>query len=382
MNLLHNTDLILKTNSTNSKKTIILTNKRYIYKSKVDRLDFSEIRRICTFINLIKNKHSLALAPIVLDLGEIEFVDKLTFVILECICYDLVVVRDCKLKVIFNCKHNIYNEGIRFSGLVYLNGVDYNKFVKFFLNHIYDTHYRMVIKSNGKDTDLAFKVQDIEYFLRNIGISDEYCDSVSNVVGELIDNALEHGESDCLVDIDVTSEYVKNGEEKNDNTYCGINIVVLNFSNKNFGDELKDKFNSIADINKLPSRYLDVSRAKEEHTKYFDSIYSIDDFYAVASFQNKISGRKKSITGGTGLTQLIKILEDKADDANCYVIFKNKAIKFKKECLVRDDDEWVGFNKVNNFFQSAPDKDCYCCSGINMPGMAYNLNIVVEKRES
>ena len=46
---------------------------------------------------------------------------------------------------------------------------------------------------------------------------------------------------------------------------------------------------------------------------------------------------------------------------------------------MRDNNEWVGFNRVNNFFKSVPDKDCYCYSGIYMPGMAYNLNIVVEK---
>lgn len=379
MENLSHADLLLKANLTSSRKTLVMNNKKYVYKCNVNRLDFTEIKKICIFINLIKNKHSLSLSPIIIDLGKIEFVDKLSFVLLECICYDLIKLQKCRLQVIFNCKHNIYNEGIRFSGLKFLNGLDNDKFIKSFLNDIFATHYRMVVNVEGKETDIAIKVQDIDVFLRNIGISDNYCDLVSNVVGELIDNAIEHGQSDCLVDIDVTSEYVKNANDESNSKYCGINIVVVNFSNKNFGDELKDKLLDVSEINELPSIYMEVKRAKDIHEKYFDNTYNIDDFYAVASFQNKISGRKKSVTGGTGLTQLIKVLEDNADDSNCYVIFKNKSIRFKRECLLRDNNEWVGFNRVNNFFKSVPDKDCYCYSGIYMPGMAYNLNIVVEK---
>ena len=65
------------------------------------------------------------------------------------------------------------------------------------------------------------------------------------------------------------------------------------------------------------------------HESFFDSDYIQEDFFNVASFQHKISGnRKKTYTGGTGLTQLLHLLENYAEAHKCYFISGKRGLWF------------------------------------------------------
>lgn len=50
----------------------------------------------------------------------------------------------------------------------------------------------------------------------------------------------EHARSDCLIDIDVQEDFMKEGAPAEE-SYYGVNIVVVNYSDILLGDELKVK---------------------------------------------------------------------------------------------------------------------------------------------
>ena len=94
----------------------------------------------------------------------------------------------------------------------------------------------------------------------------------------------------------------------------------------------------------LEDRYKKVQEAYEYHKKYFNDDYMKEDFFNIAAYQHKISGREKIVeTGGTGLTKLISSLEKKADSHQCYVLSGNRGIFFKQDYLEYNDDRLIGF---------------------------------------
>ena len=77
----HNSGEPIKKIKTNSQKT-------YIYTTRSQQVDLLEIKRIINFLYSIKCRHKLSFFPIVIDLGKnIVIEDKLTYILLECICY-------------------------------------------------------------------------------------------------------------------------------------------------------------------------------------------------------------------------------------------------------------------------------------------------------
>lgn len=241
-------ELLFKENEISTKKKCPkIVNKQYTYKSHSQKVNINEIKKILLFLSAIKKSHKLSLLPIFLDLGNGGFEDKLSYILLECIAYHLIEKEKCKLRLNFYCKHTIFNEGIKSSYLSKIDGSQKNNndFVKKFKKEIYKSHYRNVVDLKSfKDGDVSRIVQDVDSFLKPFNIAKEYRDSVSDVVGELIDNALEHSKSDCLIDLDVTKNYVNN-TNADDGLYCGVNIVILNFSEFLLGDKLLKKIKQI-----------------------------------------------------------------------------------------------------------------------------------------
>ena len=119
------------------------------------------------------------------------------------------------------------------------------------------------------------------------------------------------------------------------NVYCGVNIVVLNFSDILLGNGVAKKIQytiSLKQADKVVNqRYLDVLSAREYHSNYWDENYDESDFNVIASFQHKISCRlDRFSTGGTGLTQLIRGLEDESDAYECYMLSGSRKVNFIK----------------------------------------------------
>ena len=377
----HNTGDPIKKIKTNSQKT-------YIYTTRSQKVDLFEIKRIINYLYSIRCRHRLSFFPIVIDLGKnIVIEDKLTYILLECICYHLIVKERCNLSLKFHCPHTIYNEGIKTSYLKYINGTKngMTTFASHFHSEIKGSHFRRIIQSedfNGEQT--ARTVQDIDSFLKFYLIQKSYRDRVSEIVGELIDNSLEHSLSDCLIDIDVTTDYEKNEDPSSENLYCGVNIVVLNFSDILLGDGVAKKIQYTMQLDQeakpINQRYRDVLDARKHHANYWDENYSENDFNIIASFQHKISCRlDRFSTGGTGLTQLIRGLEDESDAYECYMLSGSRKVNFIKSMLTYDENNWVGFKSEGDFLRHIPSSQCITNSDLYFPGTAYNLNFVMKR---
>lgn len=378
-----NLELLFLSNNNGFKPKVTLSKKKYRYNSTVKIIGFHEIKNILIFLDYIKKRHQLAWQPIIIDLRSGVFSYKLVYVILECIIDYLIVEEKCRIYLLIKEEYNILNEGLKNSCLCYIANGKYRveDFCNTFYSDIFFFHYRSIIYQDTARADIAsIKVQDVDNYLKHCGIKNEYCrDIISNVVGELMDNALEHSDSDCLVDIDITDEYSKKNE---DGTFYAVNIVVLNYSKVLIGDKLSSKLSElrVEDVEDS-ERYKNVIEARKYHSAYWNDSYTENDFYKLASFQHKISGRKEILaTGGTGLTQLINALEEKADEYSCFVMSGNKIINFHKNCIVNNNG-WVGFNESNNFLGDIPDKETLETSSLYFPGTAYNLTFILKQEE-
>lgn len=75
---------------------------------------------------------------------------------------------------------------------------------------------------------------------------------MAEFLGELVGNANEHTNTDCILDIDVTEpKYVKKNDDPN-KLFYGLNVAVVNFSNILLGDGIKKL---LANNNILEGRY-------------------------------------------------------------------------------------------------------------------------------
>lgn len=356
--------------------------KDYYYVSGCKEIDLYEIGRIISFIESIAKQHSLAILPIRINLGERIFTDKFSYIVLESLLHCLITKYRCKIETIFTCPHNIFNEGIQNSCLIYsgIDSVARQRFVSKYDRHISRTHYRKILTKDAKPQEISLIAQEIDSFLKFNNIIDECRNTVGMIVAELADNASEHAETECLIDVDVTKDYFKMGQVVNDDIYRGVNIVVMNYSDALLGTLLKSKLNNLSeDFIEKNERYKKVIEALNFHSRFWNEHYTESDFFTLASFQDKISGRSHSVTGGKGLTELIKTLEIKSDSYFCYCLSGDKIIKLRKEYIIYNQDKWIGFNKENDFFTTLPDKDCIIKSPFYFPGTAYNLNFVLKQ---
>lgn len=340
-----------------------------------------DIRRMIGFTNEVIHRYNKVKIPLHFVLDGETFIDKLTYVFLECICYYL-ICKGYPVQIFMNVKCEIGIEGIGSSPLLLLNDTKLKSvrlFPEKFKKDIYGNHFRRIITSYDMSTNIIGNIYtEIDTFLKIFEVTDDFRDKVALTIAELAGNAIEHAETDCLLDIDVTTAYEKKGDEKR-RQYYGVNIAVVNFSKKLLGDDLNNKLLNSNDKN-IQKRYAKVLEAYNYHSQYFDTEYLVEDFFNITSFQHKISGRKNvdGETGGTGLTLLIKSLQELSEAYRCYVISGNRCINFQHKFLEYDKDNWIGFNEDNNFFTAVPNKELVTECLIYMPGTAYNLNFVMK----
>lgn len=379
---MENLNLLFERNNIHNNKKLHLKKNKLVYTIKDEVFDIRTVKKIINFVNTLIKVYGNIKIPIVLLLECKSVIDKLSYVLFECICYYLLNEREQSISIMWNPKTNICTEGMGYSVLNLLKKCDNKiklKFVKEFSDHLYKNHYRKLVDIRQKhDGDYLSKLlTNIDIFLKSFDIDGTYRDSISEVISELIGNACEHSDSNCLFDLDVTTDYCK---VDSSGKYFGINVAIVCFSDILIGDGIKSK---IFDEKFLKGRYNVVKDAYNNHKKFFSDMYKEEDFFNIAAFQHKISGRKKhSETGGTGLTKLIKSLQEKSDATNCYLVSGNRALFFHQDFLIYDNNKWIGFNEENNFLDCAPDERIldYCC--VYMPGIAYNLNFVVKKGDA
>lgn len=348
--------------------------KQWYYNLSVNKYFCGDhIYEILHVINYCMRKYGGAKFPIVIKCGRFEFYDKLVYVILECICYYMLVERRQKIVLLFDAHHTIWSEGIMFSPLRYLRSQ--NDFINHFSGDLDGRHYRKIVPQIADDkSDLSKLMQDISCFLVNNGVSENSSDDLAEVLTELVGNSREHAHTDTLIDIDLTNTtYSKEGDE---NVYYGMNTAILNFSNELFYAPLKYKMEKKLE---LTDKYKLVKTAYNYHKDFFNVEYEEKDFYSISSFQDKISGSIIKEMGGRGLTTLITALEEKADTHLCYMLSGNTILFLINEMLGSDDNHFVGFNKDSNYLTGIPDPEVIQKIPTFFPGTAYNLSFVIRK---
>lgn len=355
--------------------------------SVMERRPFSgiEINKIIGIINCAHEKYRNLKFSVILDLDKTVFIDKLTYVFLECICYILIVKYRHPVHISMREIKDIGTSGITSSPLLLLNTnkrENMLKFVEKFKFDIFHNHFRRVISGKDKENTnfLGELYKEIDTFLNAFGVENECRDKIGLVVTELVGNACEHAKSECLIDIDVAPDYQKYKKDElvDNNSYYGINITIVNFSEKLLGDDIKTNILN-KNVENFDDRYKQIFEAYSIHSKNFDELYSDEDFRNITVFQNRISGRgENQATGGTGLTNLIHSLEERSDMYRCYVISGKKSLNFYKELLIYNKDGWIGFNEKNDYINCLPKEGVIGESFIYMPGTAYNLNFVMQ----
>lgn len=344
-----------------------------------------QIEQIIQIINAAHKKYGKLKFSINFFLGRVRFIDKLTYVFFECICYYLIEKCGHPVQVYMSVDIDIGTDGVVSSPLKLLNATKVENIRKYpskFKFDIYGFHYRRVVNGVDKENTnyLGDLDKEISDFLKYFSIDDECRNEVGTVIAELVGNASEHARTECLIDIDVAPDYKRYDEngENDGNYYYGINIAVINFSDKLLGDDIRT--NVIEAKNRNNNiRYNKVLEAYEYHSAEFGNNYTEEDFCNITTFQTKISGREdKYDTGGTGLTVLIRSLEKKSEKHKCYVISGKRCVNFFEQLLEYDKEGWIGFNDKNDYFKDTPEEDVVNDSLIYMPGTAYNFNFVMK----
>jgi two-component sensor histidine kinase len=392
---LNNINLLLNRQGLGRKSNTLLTKngKKYFqFKNKMNFLNDAVVKNIIEFLNSVKTKKIKL--PVFLDIGQVTVADKLSYIVLECLVYEMLNL-GYSVTVKFYPNSNIDTRGINNSPLRHLNecwsrfssNKNYreSKFRKEFNSITDGRKYRRMI-SPKSNSYLSKLTSSLILFLKNQFEFSESCRKIeydeimviklANTIGELVGNATEHGEGDCLLDIDITHNFTHS--KKQGRTFGAVNIALVNFSDTNFGDKVKKKILN-TDLSKS-IRYQKTKVAYDIHQQsYFNDNYNEEHFWNLASLQDKISGRPDNYNnGGKGMTDLIKSIQNFTHEDYCYMMSGKEILKFKKELLKQDSDGFIGFNKTS-FLQSGPETTTLAKSKVYLPGVAYNLNFILEE---
>ena len=202
-------------------------------------------------------------------------------------------------------------------------------------------------------------------------------EKISEICAELIGNTFEHAKSDCLIDIDLTDNHSKKEEGVIvEGEFKGVNIAILNFSDKLLFEDIKYKLHN---EELVEVKYKKIMEAYKKHVDFFCDNYPEDFFYYLAATQLGISGRKKiQDAGGTGLYVLLKSLIKDSDLSNCYVLSGKHIVIFNEDYLFENEEKWMCYNEERNFIDFPPSNEVVGKCPIFFPGTAYNLNFVIE----
>ena len=261
------------------------------------------MRDIIHLLHYTVVKYSALKYPIMLDIGETSFNDKLVYIVLECVIHIVMEKYHRKVYICYKVTDSIWTEGFKYSCLNNVND-GFDIFEKKFKYDLDRKHFRKVFTYQDycDKKCLSKLMTDIRCFLKNNCINESSVDELTEVLIELVGNSGEHAKTDCLIDLDLTDDTYKSTADDLDN-YYGLNACVVNFSKELFYVPLMNKMKSSQEVNE---RHIWVKKAKNNHERYFSDKYSEKDFYTISSFQDKISGSiQKNKTGGRGLTSLI-----------------------------------------------------------------------------
>ena len=307
--------------------------------------------------------------------------DELSLLFFEAIIYHMINKYNLNISYRFEIKTNLLGYELFKNSLLYkYNNKIINKgeYIKLYEKNLIidNAHYRkrcINSEENKKGKFLSIIAGDIRNFLKNLDINKDYAGDIAEVITEIVGNALEHSNGDCILNINV----LKHDEKK----YKYIDIALLDIDEINFGTGIK-KYMESNNYEEYNEKNKIVLEAYEQHKKFFNNEYDIDSFSMVSAFQKYVTTRKESLfTGGTGLTKLISALIDKSDAHYCYAISGNTMIKFIKKYLVLTDEGLIGFNENNNYKEEIPSKESVLKTKYDINANMYNLQFIFKERE-
>ena len=315
------------------------------------------------------------------------FADKITFLILDALIYNLLSC-STKFKLYILVHSNNYDSTIHEIGFIstalyrtkektkssYIDKkIFIDEYEKFSCGKNF---YRKLLTRKDLDKSITpSKIfTDVATILQCVSDDSDWIDMVSEATSELICNASSHTTGDCLLDINFSNTI---GNKTNrDKKYFLINISVINLSENNLFDKIKSNIQS-GKYNNYDKLYNKIYHAYNNHKNFFSENYNEDHFFMITAFQNRVSTRSlDSGIGGTGLTKLIQSLVGQAEDDFSYVLSGKNILVFKNDYLNMSKDKFIGFNKENDYFNHIPDKEVTCESSLYLPGTAYNLLLI------
>ena len=237
--------------------------------------------------------------------------------------------------------------------------------------------FRKIIKydKNNKES-LSILYSELNYFFKTFNIKDDFKESFIETIVELVSNANEHAMTDCLIITKVDSIIKKGNNDK----YYKIFVSIIDFSSVLLGSGLKKHYKeNIKDL----VFFKDLENAYNNHCKYFNSIYTEDEFFTVSAFQWRFSGRNNIVrdNGGTGLTTLIRFLIDASEFDSCYALSGSSCIKFDNKYLNENLYKHVGFNDQKDYLNFPPNGNCVFRLPFHLEGTLYNFDFIVREEE-
>ncbi len=237
----------------------------------------------------------------------------------------------------------------------------------FFARHESSNRFKKIVGESPWDSSIA--ISECSAFLSNAKVGQNAIDAVADVIGELAPNAIEHGKTNCMIDVCFERSTSQEGKD-----YTSISLAVYDFSEKLLWSDLYNKiFLNSEEITQKRQRINTVKKAWNEHRKYFSKEYSEEDFYNLMAFQ-KISGRAGDrYDGGLGISTLVEKVRKYSDEDECYALSGNGAMHLQRDLTIPDDDGFIAFNSERQFVYKIPDKDGVLKTRFFMPGVAYNM---------
>lgn len=329
---------------------------------------------------------------IIFDLENIKiFGDKVTYLLLDALLYDILKHTNFSIRVIYSIDAQTIQH-IGFCGTALFRASNRNSailnrkdFIKAYENPYYAdsiVYRRFITRENMQKNNLwASKIcAEVAAILKSCSKDEEWIDGISEVVSELFDNVNSHTDGDCLIDIDISNS-VKSTNDNIDKEFQSVDIAVINFSENRLFDRiktyLKEHRYESDDI-----LYKKIYKAYETHKNYFDETYNEDDFFLVTAFQNHVTSREfKQSRYGTGLPTLIEKIIGKTEDDYTYVLSGNNMLFFKTNFLKLSKDRYIGFNDENDYFNFRPSNYVVNRSNLYVPGSIYHLLLIKEISE-
>lgn len=372
-------------NSGGKKRTYVELGKRGVAVIRLsgEKINGSTIAYLSRQLYFITHNYKKACRGIVIYCEKFVPADKLTYILFEAILYNLVHTYGYEVRLGWGDMSTAINtEGLSDSTIpklsLYLQNQElYQRKFHFEQN---ERHFRRVFTSDQLKGDGVSKLLgDLKIFFLTSNITKKNTDQLALVISELADNVGDHTDADCLLDVDISKDFYTRDDDET-GKYIAVNTVVLNFSPKCLGHDIKEKVRN--HYYKESARYDAIQEAYENHKQHFDKNYDEQDFFNVVSFQDLITGRKGDTqTGGTGLTQLIKSLGKNAAEHSCYVLSGNRGIAFYPELLEYNADNWIGFNQQKNFIDHIPDEKVIFRSPTQLCGTGYNFTLVYRREK-